>query len=111
MNKPQKTVLVIGMMLVLTAGMFVPYEAEIRGKRDNLKKYIGYHSLFSPPDRFKVLDGFEERSLRLARVYDDRRFRKDALTCHVLHEIVWIELSVITLLTIGAVFLYQTKKE
>lgn len=90
------------MLLALTAGVFVPYEAEIRGKRDNLKKYIGYHLLFGPPDSFKVLDGFEERSLRLAGVYDDRRFRRDALTCHVLHKIVWIELGVITLLTIGA---------
>ena len=116
MNKPQKTVLLIGMLLALTAGVFVPYDAEIRGKGDNLKKYIGYHLLFSPPDRLKVMRGFDVVSLKKARAYEyaqnyEDRFRKDALTFHVLHEIVWIELGVITLLTIGAMGLFQAKKE
>lgn len=49
MNIKQKIVIAVATVLVALSGLFPPFEGEYRRQGDNLRKYIGYHSIFSPP--------------------------------------------------------------
>jgi hypothetical protein len=58
MNKNQRIVLGLGLLLLVLNGLFPPFEAEIRGEEKDwptTTRHLGYHLLFSPPSHEDVL--------------------------------------------------------
>jgi hypothetical protein len=66
MNKKQRIILSVGILLVIFNGLFPPYEGELRQKGDNLKNYMGYLSCLLPrrSETFTKLFSGEGRATR-----------------------------------------------
>ena len=56
MNKHQRIVIVITILLVTLSGLFPPFQGEYRYKDIYRSKYMGYHSIFIPPSSRDVCE-------------------------------------------------------
>ncbi|MDZ7694308.1 MAG: hypothetical protein U5K69_24835 [Balneolaceae bacterium] len=107
LNKLQKAVISIGILLIVCSGIFVPYEGEVLEEGDNPKLFMGYYFLFNPPTKgqvFKDMYGGELKQNAYPGSYEN-------FNTHIVTSAVWIELAVIILVTIGLVILFQQNKQ
>lgn len=102
MNKYQKIIIGIGLALILLSGLFPAYDGELRKNGDNLKQYLGYYLIFSPPNVKEMRSAFNAES---EYYYDDIQFNASIITSRY-----FIQIVTILLLMIGLVFLFKDIK-
>ena len=93
MNRRQKVVVVIGVILVLLCGLFPPFEGECRLRGENLKAFVGYRFLFSPPSQdevWSVIGGLAAA---------------DRYSSHIETQRVWLQFATVIIATVGLVVL------
>lgn len=106
LNKVQRIILSVGILLVVTSGLFLPYEGEVSREGDNPKIYMGHYFLFTPPAKPQVFEAYTGKKL-------DSPFSPQGLrqfSSHIIAPLVWIKISVIVLTTGGFVILFAEKK-
>ena len=91
MNRRQKVVVVIGVFLVIASGLFPPYEGEVRRSGDNLKGFVGYGFLFSPPSQQDVSKALGGPEFLCSSQIETQR--------------VWLQLATVIVATLGLVVL------
>ncbi len=107
MNKKQRIILSIGIFIVIISGLFPPYEGELLRDGDILKKYMGYHFLFLPPN---------EKAIYIA-VYGQIPNTMpwlgshSRLNSHIVESRVWVQIVTIVVATIGLMALLAEKKD
>lgn len=108
LNKVQRIILSVGILLVVTSGLFLPYEGEISRGGDNPEIYMGHYFLFTPPTKTAVFEAYLGRKLEStpSSPQDLRQF-----SSHIIAPLVWIKISVIVLTTVGFVILFAEKKK
>jgi hypothetical protein len=62
MNKAQRVIIVIGLILVILAALFPPYEGEWRPEGTIFKAYMGYRFFFAPPSQRDVYEAIMGKS-------------------------------------------------
>lgn len=97
MNKKQRIVLKIGLLLVILNGLFPPFEGKFSGS-DSSAKNLGYHFIFNPPTKEWGYSGFEVVQRQLP------------INSHVISSIFFIQFVTIIGATIGALFLFRKEK-
>ncbi len=110
MNKKQRIIISIGIFLVILSGLFTPYEGEWQWGWGGdtiitLKKYMGYHFLFLPPDERAVYYAFREEWEYLNWSKESR------LSSHIIASRVWVQVVTIVVATIGLLFLFSEKRK
>jgi hypothetical protein len=107
MNKKQRIIISIGILLVILSGLFPPYEGEFRREGDNLKKYMGHHFLFLPPnERAVYIAVFDRTPKRMSWIGHHGK-----LNSHIVASRVWVQVVTIVVATIGFLFLFAEKRE
>src|SRR3989338_6937350 len=103
MNKKQRIILSIGILVVILSGLFPPYEGEFRKEGDNRKIYMGYHFLFASPTERDVLEAFRGAPKSTAVSQDIlSRFNSYIITSRVLVQVVTIVIATLVLLFLVA---------
>jgi len=105
MNKKQRIVLLIGIILVLICGLFPPYEGELR---DNVKQEIGYHFLFTSPSSEKIhneiFSEYPEKSLQYEKSH------APIYKVNINTSRYWVQIVTIVFVTTGFVFYFSPDK-
>ena len=107
MNKKQRIIISIGIFLVILSGLFPPYEGELLREGDTLKKYMGYHFLFLPPNERAVYIAVLGRTPSIQAFHN----YKSKLNSHIVASRVWVQIVTIVVATIGLMVLFAEKKD
>jgi len=105
MNRNQKIVVAIGVVLVVLSGLFPPYEGEFAGEGDNPKRHLGRHFLFAPPTPEYV-----SKAIRGANASTPTGRKLAYYRASVVLSEVVVQLSVIVLATAGVTLLLAKRK-
>jgi hypothetical protein len=105
MNKKQRIILSIGILLVIVNGLFPPYEGELRRQSDNLKNYMGYHFLFTPPTERDVYEAILGR--RASNTIS--HIKLSMFSSHIITSRVWVQVVTVVVATVGLLFLVAGK--
>jgi hypothetical protein len=101
MNKKQRIVVIVALVLVAVCGLFPPYEGEYPMKGDNLRAYIGYRFLFAPPSREQMM-----REIWQDRFVDMKRHTYRCRASIIVSRI-YVQIVVIVTLTAGLLLLFR----
>ena len=100
MNIAQRIVVIIGVILILLSGIFLPYKGTFRSNPTLAPRdiYMGYHPYFSPP---------QARAIAIALGFEslDAEINNGYFFAHVQLDRVVIQMITIALSTIGLAFL------
>ena len=107
MNRKQRIVISIGIFLVVLSGLFPPYEGELRSEGDTLKKYMGYHFLFLPPNERAVYIAVFNRTPKSRSC----GYFQSKLNSYIVASRVWVQFVTIVVATIGFLFLFAEKRK
>lgn len=103
LNRTQKIIISLGILLLTFSGLFVPFESEIQKEGDNPKIYMGYYFLFTPPTELEVLEYYAGRDIE-----SNLSPRKSGIyNTYILTSRVWIKLVVIIFATTGLTVLFS----
>ena len=121
MNKKQRIVIIIGIILVLICGLFPPYEGECKFYNRVNKFYehskvdLGYQFIFSPSLKLKTfnkihsstLDGLDEEDK------PDKIPSAEAskISVNIKTTKLMVQMGVILLVTVGFVFVFSVKTD
>lgn len=111
MNKKQRNIILIGIILVLICGLFPPYEGELR---DNVKQEIGYHFLFTSPSSEKVYDEIFSDFPENSDYPEKPQYEKSEAhmyQAHINTSKYYIQIVTIILVIVGLFFLFKTSKQ
>ena len=108
MNRKQKYIITVGMGLILLSGLFPAFEGEWRKEGDNLKTYLGYYFIFSPPDSYKVAGAFTGRPKDFYKNLNIRLTK--SFNSNIIASRFFIQIVTILLLTVGLIFLFKDTK-
>jgi len=103
MNKKQKMAVAIAVALVVLNGVYPPYEGEWVCSGDNLKKYLGYHSLFAPPS--------ETDAAYRALKNMSPQFKYSFFSARIVTSRVWVQIVTIVIATTGIVLILSDRKQ
>ncbi|MFH1748961.1 MAG: hypothetical protein ABIG44_18160 [Planctomycetota bacterium] len=102
MNKHQQIVVLIGVVLVVLSSLFPPYEGELRMEGDNLKNYLGYRFLFTPPSQADVFQALLGRS-------PNSNSRLSICSSHIITSRLWVQIATIVIATAGVALVLGQK--
>lgn len=108
LNKVQRIILSVGILLAVTSGLFLPYEGEISSEGDNPKIYMGHYFLFTPPTKTEVFEAYLGRKLEST---PSSPHSMRAYSSHIITSLVWIKISIIVITTVGFVILFAENKK
>ena len=107
MNKKQRIIISIGIFLVILSGLFPPYVGELQREGDTLKKYMGYHFLFLPPNERAVYIAVFDRTPK-STAWSGYQSK---LNSHIVASRVGVQFVTIVVATIGFLFLFEEKRK
>ena len=107
MNIKQQIIIIIGVLLVVFCGLFLPYEGEYLREGDNFKRYMGYYLLFSPPSEMEIYQEIFGETLR--SLVSERCLRKCG--SHIITSQVFIQEITIVLAVFGVFLLFGRRKK
>lgn len=107
MNKYQKIVIVVAVVLAALNGLYPPYEAEYLhgGEHQLFRKYMGYHSIFEPPSSTEISDVFEFNQSDVSKLWVRR-----GICARIIATQVWLQLTTLVISTFGIVALLGYSK-
>lgn len=106
MNKKQRMVIAIAVLLVILSGLFPPYEGEYRLEGDNNKKFMGYRFLFDPPSQTEVCQSILGKTFSSSSGYYLRKFSSTIITSRV-----WVQIITVVVASTGIVLLLSDRKQ
>jgi len=114
MNKKQRNIILIGIILVLICGLFPPYEGERIIDGNILKEEIGYNFLFTSPSSEKVYDEIFSDFPENSDYPEKPQYEKSEAhmyQAHINTSKYYIQIVTIILVIVGLFFLFKTSKQ
>ena len=102
MNRKQKIVVGLAVVLVMISGLFPAYEGEMTTNGDNLKCRLGHHFIFTPPSSYEV-------SCEMGSLGVDMSFLA-LFRSRILLSELRVQLVVIVLASVGATLLLWKRR-
>ncbi|MGM0505260.1 MAG: hypothetical protein ACQESQ_11605 [Bacteroidota bacterium] len=110
MNKKQRIVIIIGILLVLISGLFPSYEGVDLTEKERYTIDIGYHFLFSPHLHARVAaEANPDMDFETAR--GAHTLNEAYHNVHIKTSKLMVQMSTIVLVTVGLVFFFSPKKQ
>ncbi len=107
LNRTQKIILSVGILLLICSGLFLPYKSEYLTEGDNPSEFLGYFFITDKPttkDSFESIFGITGHSTDLLP-------NKSKFRTHIDTSLVKVQIMVISLITIGLIFLFSEQRQ
>ncbi|MDX9782913.1 MAG: hypothetical protein RBT35_08055 [Bacteroidales bacterium] len=104
MNRTQKAVIILGILIIILSWLLPAYEGEYNNKGITLKAYMGHHFIFNPPSLGDVEN-------KVWRSNSDNE--EDCLFCHlrIVYTLLIAQLLSVFIISIGLFFLFSSSSK